>query len=404
MLVSIFIFDRNTPFPSFWAGVPTVGAMLAIYGGESIRRYMPRRALEWRPVQFVGDISYSLYLWHWPLLVLVPIWYGKDIGNLWSLALLLAAIGLAYLSKRFIEDPIRFGWLSRRANRTQLLVSVATAAAVVISANGLSFKAGDVLDHSFAAKTFTPSISQVVEDQSAIDKHSCAVAKSENAFRTCDYGDPKGNVTVALLGDSHLRQYFAPLNSIGKLHHWKITLISKSACPALSDKFNLGSYADKTCKTWQISLKNYLTSRAKFDLIISSASSLVSSKVRNLQKSFHALVESQIVRGSKWLQIRDNTKPRSTFLACIETHQQTVEKACSVSRSAGLQPFDRLPKAVQDLSGVTIADFTDIYCGARCSPVIKNTIVYRDHSHLTNTFASSLQPAFESVLPKEFLK
>lgn len=404
MLASIFFFTSNTPFPSFWAAVPTFGAMLAIFGGESIGRFMPRKAIEWRPVQVVGDISYSLYLWHWPLLVLVPIWNGKDIGNLWTLALLAAAVALAYFSKRFVEDPIRFGWLSRRHNSVQLVLSFVAMAVVVAMASNLSLKANDVLTNSFAAKTFTPSLARVSEDQSAIDKYSCSVAKSEDAFRTCDYGDRHGSLTVAMLGDSHLRQYFAPLQAIAKEHHLKITLISKSACPALSDRFNLGSFVDNTCKTWQTSLKNYLQSHKPFDLVISSASSLVSSKVRNLQKSFQVLVTSQTARGSKWLQIRDNTKPRSTFLACIEANQQQVAAKCSVSKAFGLQPFDRLPIAIEGMPGVTVADFTDIYCPKKCSPVINDIIVYRDHSHLTNTFASSLQPAFEAVLPKEFLQ
>ena len=404
MLLSIFGFTSSTPFPSFWASVPTLGAMLAIFGGESENRLMPRRAIAWSPVQFFGNISYSLYLWHWPLLVLVPIWYGKDIGNFWSLIVFLVAICLAYLSKRFIEDPVRFGWLSRRGDFTQLTLSVIAMVAVVIAANSLNVRAADVLSHSFAAKEFTPSLADVQNDESAIDKHSCAVAKAEDAFRTCDYGDRHGSITVALLGDSHLRQYFAPLNAIAIAHHWRVTLISKSACPPLAAGFNLGSNPDPTCKTWQVSLGNYLQARQPFDLVISSASSLVTSKVKNLGKSFAALVKSQTVRGSKWLLVRDNTKPRSNFLACIEAHQRQVAAKCSVSKSFGLQPFDRLPNAVAGIKGVTVADFTNIYCPLQCSPVINNIIVYRDHSHLTNTFAITLRKPFEEVLPKELLK
>jgi len=131
---------------------------------------------------------------------------------------------------------------------------------------------------------------------------------------------------------------------------------------------------------------------------------LVSAKLEHVQKSFAALVTSQLVRGSKWVVIRDNPKPRSTFLACIEAHQHEVAKRCSVSRGWGLEPFDRLSLAVQGLPGVTIADFTRTYCQLSCSPVIHNIIVYRDHSHLTNTFAATLRPEFESVVPQEFLK
>ena len=404
MISSIMLFDHNTPFPSFWAAVPTVGAMLAIYGGQATHRLVPRQTLEWAPVQFFGDISYSLYLWHWPMLVLVPIWYGKDIGNFWALVVLLVSIGIAYLSKRFIEDPVRFGWLSRRTNGAQIALTFVAVSAVLITNSSIGYHATDELKNSFASQSFKPSLADVPKDISLIDEDSCSVAKAEDAFRVCDFGDPKGTIHVAMLGDSHMRQYFSPLEVMAQAHHWRLTLISKSACPPLSEKLIPANVADKTCVTWQHSLANYLKNQKRFDLIIESSSSLVSAKLEHVQQSFAALVKGQIKRGSKWVVIRDNPKPRSTFLACIEAHQREVEKKCSVSRGYGLEPFDRLSLAVQGLPGVTIADFTRIYCQLTCSPVIDNIIVYRDHSHLTNTFASTLRPAFESVVPEEFLK
>jgi len=404
MLSSIMLFDHNTPFPSFWAAVPTLGAMLAIYGGQSTHRFVPRQALGWAPVQFFGDISYSLYLWHWPMLVLVPIWYGKDIGNFWSLVVLVAAVGVAYLSKRFVEDPVRFGWLSRRSNGAQIALTFVAITAVLITNSSIGYRATDALKHSFASQVFKPALADVPKDVSLIDQNSCSVAKAEDAFRVCDFGDLKATTRVALLGDSHMRQYFAPLEVMAQAHHWRLTLISKSACPPLSESLIPKNVADKTCVTWQQGLASYLKNHKAFDLIFESSSSLVSAKLEHVQKSFAALVTSQIARGSKWVVIRDNPKPRSTFLACIEAHQHSVAKSCSVSRGWGLEPFDRLSLAVQGLPGVTIADFTRIYCQLSCSPVINNIIVYRDHSHLTNTFASTLRPAFEAVVPKEFLQ
>jgi peptidoglycan/LPS O-acetylase OafA/YrhL len=404
MAASIMLFNHNTPFPSFWAAVPTLGAMLAIYGGQATHRFVPRQIIEWAPVQFFGDISYSFYLWHWPLLVLVPIWYGKDIGNFWSLIVFLAAIGIAYLSKRFVEDPVRFGWVSRRSNGAQIALTFVAITAVLITNSSIGYRATDVLKHSFATLNFKPSLADVPNDVSFVDQKSCSVGKAEDAFRVCAFGDLHGTIQVAMLGDSHMRQYFAPLEVMAQNHHWRLTLISKSACPPLSSSMIPANVADKTCVTWQQGLDGYLKSHKPFDLIIESSSSLVSAKLEHVQKSFAALVSSQLKRGSKWLVIRDNPKPRSTFLACIEAHQHAVAKFCSVSRGFGLEPFDRLSLAVQGLPGVTIADFTKVYCQLNCSPVIGNIIVYRDHSHLTNTFAITLRPEFEAVVPKEFLQ
>ena len=404
MLTSIFWFTSDTPFPSFWAAVPTVGAMLAIFGGESEHRLMPRWWLKWAPVQTLGDISYSLYLWHWPLLVLVPIWYGQKFNaGFWPLVLLVAVV-LAFLSKRFIEDPVRFGWLSRRNNYIQLLMALVAVVAVVYSSSMMGTRTTYVLKHSYAAKEFTPLLADVPKDIPAIDKQKCGVTTKQDAFLTCNFGDPKGIISVALIGDSHIREYFTPLEAIGKANRWKITVISKSACPPLSPGIGASTKENETCVNWQKSLKSYLAGHKKFDLIISASSTWVTSGIRSAAPRFKDLVMSQLARGSRWLHVLDNTKPQENFLACIEAHQRQVAKFCSVPRKVGLTPADHLPAAIQGLPGVTIADFTDIYCTQICSPVIRNIIVYRDHSHLTNTFAATLRPAFEAVLPKEFLK
>jgi peptidoglycan/LPS O-acetylase OafA/YrhL len=404
MLASIFLFNTKTPFPSFWAAVPTLGAMLAIFGGESIRRLMPRKLLQWRPVQFFGDISYSLYLWHWPLLVLVPIWYGTKFSDRYWPVVLVVAIALAYVSKRLIEDPIRFGWLSRRNNYAQLSITLIAVAAVVFAASNLGTSTAAVLKHSFAAKTFTPSLVDVAKDVPEVDQHKCGVTTNEDAFRACNFGDPKGTISVAMIGDSHVREYFAPLEAIGKAKSWKIEIISKSACPPLAAGLDYSAKENASCIAWQKSLKGYLAGHKKFDLIISASSSYVTVGIKQAREGFRLLVESQLARGSKWMHILDNPKPIENALACIEAHQRAVTKYCSVTRHVGLKPVDHLPEAVRGLSGVTIADFTDIYCTQTCSPVIDNVIVYRDHSHITNTFAAKLRPAFDAVLPKEFLQ
>jgi hypothetical protein len=404
MLTSIFGFTNDTPFPSFWAAVPTLGAMLAIFGGQSTHRMMPRWWLSLAPVQTLGDISYSLYLWHWPLLVLVPIWYGSKFNTDFWPVVLLVAVALAFLSKHLIEDPVRFGWLSRRNNYIQLLVSLVAVVAVVFTASSLGVRSTEMLKQSYAAKEFSPLLANVPLDIPAVDKQKCGVTTKQDAFITCDFGDLKGNISVAMIGDSHIREYFTPLEAIGKANGWKITVVSKSACPALKPALSASAKENQTCVTWQNSLASYLAEHKKFDLIISAASTWVTAGIRSAPARFKALVESQLVRGSKWVHVLDNTKPQENFLACIEAHQKQVTKFCSVTRKQGLKPADHLPDAIRALPGVTIADFTDIYCSKVCSPVIRNIIVYRDHSHLTNTFAATLRPAFEAVLPKEFLK
>src|SRR5690606_9234463 len=114
-----FTFDALTPFPGYAALLPTLGAAAIISASNTDRWWYPTRVLSWRPAQFVGDISYSLYLWHWPLIVIapsVPFW-GLTIYH--RLALLVLCFVLAWLTKRFVEDPMR-RWKGLTARRPRV--------------------------------------------------------------------------------------------------------------------------------------------------------------------------------------------------------------------------------------------------------------------------------------------
>src|SRR5690606_5885927 len=121
-LVAIFVsgafLSGELPYPGYLALAPTLGAALALYGGGSYGRSFATRWLASRPAGFIGDVSYSLYLWHWPLIVFYKAWAGIDPGWLDGLALMAAALVLAALSKRYVEDPFRRGHGSAARWRT----------------------------------------------------------------------------------------------------------------------------------------------------------------------------------------------------------------------------------------------------------------------------------------------
>jgi len=127
-------YRSTTPFPGVAALAPCLGAALAIWGGETGSSAVGR-VLSWRPLVFVGSISYSLYLWHWPVVVFQQIgglapWTeggGRRVVMLFAVSVL-----LGYLSWRFVEAPFRMGWL--RGERRALFLSSGAGAAVVLLA------------------------------------------------------------------------------------------------------------------------------------------------------------------------------------------------------------------------------------------------------------------------------
>jgi len=104
--MTIFCYHRDTRFPGLAALPPCLGAALIIYSGEQ-GLLLPGRMLACRPLVFIGLISYSLYLWHWPALVFAKYWLQAEPGAAFRGSLLLASLGLAALSWKYVELPFR---------------------------------------------------------------------------------------------------------------------------------------------------------------------------------------------------------------------------------------------------------------------------------------------------------
>src|SRR6195952_2764732 len=107
ILIAGFTFDRNTPFPGYAALVPVLGTAAVIVSHRSEHRFDIGRVLSTRVPRFFGDISYSLYLWHWPLIVIAPFIPGWGLSIYNRVILFVVAVVLAWLTKKFVEDPTR---------------------------------------------------------------------------------------------------------------------------------------------------------------------------------------------------------------------------------------------------------------------------------------------------------
>ncbi|GMA25106.1 hypothetical protein GCM10025864_28650 [Luteimicrobium album] len=108
LLGGFALFDSSTPFPGTAALVPVVATMAVIWADEPDHRLAPNALARRRPVGYLGDISYSLYLWHWPPLIIIPVLLGHELGLAERLILLITVVLVAAGSKRYIEDRTRF--------------------------------------------------------------------------------------------------------------------------------------------------------------------------------------------------------------------------------------------------------------------------------------------------------
>src|SRR6516164_2535845 len=210
---SPFLLHGTSAFPGAIALLPVVGTVALIAGGSAAARYGPARFTSVRPMVFLGGISYSLYLWHWPLIVLWSSYRGHKIGLYAGPALAVAAVVLSWLTKVWVEDKVR---LARPlARHPSLSVSTALAAVLPVALvwvyiagqpgpwngrlgpkyPGAAVLAGKVT--SVPAEPVLPPLNALAHP--LYWKQGCLVSVQSAAPRTCVFGDTKHPVlTVAL--------------------------------------------------------------------------------------------------------------------------------------------------------------------------------------------------------------
>ncbi|NKX52045.1 acyltransferase, partial [Arthrobacter deserti] len=243
IVAAAFLFSARTPFPGAAALVPVLGTAAVIAAGQTAGPLSVQPLVNLKAVQWTGNISYSLYLWHWPLIVFFKDLTGSGPGPLQSLALLAGSVALAALSFHFVENPVRrSGWLAAAAWRP--LAGAAGGTAVVASLclvpaglheQVLAGRAGQVrqllaeppakfgaaamasrADQTFVGqdRVIVPDPANARADRSPLG--DCAAAVEDPATPECSLGHRDGRYTLALVGDSHAAHWFAALEPVAK--------------------------------------------------------------------------------------------------------------------------------------------------------------------------------------------
>jgi len=190
ILYAILAFDKTTPFPSVYTLVPTVGtAMVIVFARDGT---IIHRLLSLRVMVGLGLISYSLYLWHYPLFAFARIWSLDAPGLPVFLALTAVSLVLAYLTWRWVEQPFR----NRNAIelRTVVYSSAVAASLLAIFFSADRFTKG--FQYRFPKGEFLTFNREIFQNR-------CRRDKSEDWSAACRYG--KGEPDVAIIGDSHAR-------------------------------------------------------------------------------------------------------------------------------------------------------------------------------------------------------
>jgi peptidoglycan/LPS O-acetylase OafA/YrhL len=434
VIASALVYAPTTEFPGIAAVPPVLGTAAVIAAGFAVPFGGVAMLLTLTPLRYVGRISYSLYLWHWPCLVFAATsrWAPADgrIGWFATSVAVALACALAAATHRFVEVPVRHAaWLAASGRRVLLFAGAATAAAILavgIAGGPLSLSEtnaglfGDRDASVIAPKAVTPLEAQSSTPYAAL--HGCHVGYSATSPATpCVFGDVGARRTVVLLGDSHAAQWFPAVDALALREHVRLLSWTKSGCPfALGVHIFLPAIGRdySECLAWQTAVLHRLRSMSRPAMIIVGRTSTYLPQVLTADGDTAGALEAGRIWGAgmaksvtalrhltgRVVVLRDTPHAPFDVPACISWDPDTASR-CNFRRPAGGHSDDA-EYAVERKAGVpqeVYANPTSAVCPtATCPAVFAGQITYRDDNHLTakfvalrwRQFASSLHGAF----------
>jgi peptidoglycan/LPS O-acetylase OafA/YrhL len=496
VLLAGFAYDDLLAYPGWWALLPTLGAVLIIAGGN--RRLGPGLLLGLAPLRFTGRISYALYLWHWPLLVLPAAAWGGELPVAARLALVALAFVVASVSTLVMEEPIRRGTfhLTGRSLRAAAPPLAAMGLAVVVGVGATTWVhdrtlaqvrgdevastkppkdiAGDVLIEGLSEekaaprpeatpkpsprpeamasrepateakldptakptkkpkkitrskaiatprpkkspkpapdwslpKDVRPSLIAAPDDHEFLKKNGCLHAESATWPKSCVFGKTSSPHAIALVGDSHASHWFPALRRVADDRGWRLETYVKVSCPFTDI---LVRNLEKK-KKYKECLK---FNEAVVQKLKASKPDLVVTAVSRWQHPVDDGYDSPYAQGDGIARMLEQVPGKPVVLAdvpypghdvpeCLAKNLKDIRPCAAPAgnRNAGGSPTRERQAA--NASGGVMLNFYDLICkkNDRCLPVRNDVIVWRDHHHLTATFARTLAPALDRALQK----
>lgn len=461
--------DGVSVFPGAWTLVPLGGAFLLIISGNTFpteKRTISSLGivtyfLETTVMKWMGKISYSLYLWHWPVLLILGAVIGKEYSDpLVGIPVIIISLVLAYVTYKYVETPLR---QSRKPKRTPLsgmfspryynknsrighsiaaVVCVLSSFAMAISPviyNGIQMQEQRQLDRQVEAlggydevypgaqallasqstRDDVPILPQVnnLEDMlpmtqkdqcfSTFDNNDLVLTK--NNGRPCEYGDTSSKKTMYVIGGSHSEMYIPALDTIGKNRGIKIIPIIKMGCAFYQDtKFDESPYPG--CLEWSDKLVDYVlknpptegifhTSTRPSDIVGYGPEVVPGKYVETMRKFSDAGIKSYLMRDIPWMVMGDHQQKDVRICVSDFSEKGYDIRDCGQKASDFLLPEDPSKNAYAGIPNIQLMDINSgIISDDWVNPVVGNVLVYRDSHHLTNMFVNSLTPLIEQQM------
>lgn len=399
LAMALFGLDASNGYPGFAALLPTAGTAALLFSLFCGPATFLNRVLSHPAARWLGDRSYSIYLWHWPFITIALANFPGSRAHAWAAAL--ASILVADLAYRFVEEPIRH---RRRTPARHVLAAAGGSILSVVAVTLLTRFAP--LPPGAAERAV--AVNQARDDLGGAYSSKCHLELDETEQQHCTFGLANGKKTVMLFGDSHAAHWFEPVRIAAERSGWKFLSRTKSSCPSVDVTIWYPPRAavfDK-CSEWRTGIIREIQQDPPDVLILANSSALRGwiaeqgepandDRAADLWRSGFVSLMHQIPAKTRVLMVRDVPRMANDVLSCLSYG----DKCARPKADAMARPVDEKDLLSISPRPVTLLDFTDDICDATvCSSVVNGTIAYRDDNHITASFAASLYRPFSDAM------
>lgn len=404
---SAILLNPDHPFPGLAALIPVAGTMLVLLSGKiAVPDTTLCRLLSNPLFRQIGQVSYSWYLWHWPILVFGRILFPRG-GLMFAMVLALLSLAIATVLYDLVENPVRIRPILVQNPRYSIAMGVAlTFTGALGAALGIS-----ITDYRAQSPLQSPYLHAAMDTG-----EGCMTGFHRDQLTRCSFG-PEGAQAIVLFGDSHAAQWLPALKVIAQSNRWHLVTLLKASCPSVSvPVFNprLERY-ETECVLWRRNALNFIAIQKPWLVLMSNSSGYVRQagvkgdyarlSVHEWQDGLRQTLNALDLSGTRTVILRDTPRPDIDIPVCLSrasSHPalfpfQECYAIENQALSADLWAAELTTAGHFDL--VSALDLTPAFCSAGICPAqINDTVVYRDSNHISALFAAKLASTFADQL------